>query len=192
MLGTSLYKLFIIKYQTHSQLNYLFSVERNPIQGAGMTQGSLGRFGCFDMDITKELTLRGISMSLMKWTPQDYGTNVDVCDKQHQELFNRVNALNDAVGEGDRSEVGERLDNLISFVVEHFKTEERLMEQRGFVGLEDHRKEHDNLVTTCVDLQGKFHANEAEIEEGTMSFIKDWLDHHIPVIDRSYGPTLNN
>jgi hemerythrin len=131
-------------------------------------------------------------MSLMKWTQQDYGTNVDVCDKQHQELFNRVNALNDAVGGGNRSEVGNRLDNLIAFVVEHFQTEEQLMEQRGFAGLEQHREEHNNLVTTCVDLQGKFHANEAEIEAETMSFIKNWLDHHIPVIDRSYGPALGN
>jgi hemerythrin len=131
-------------------------------------------------------------MSLMKWTQEDYGTNVDVCDIQHQELFNRVNALNDAVGEGNRSNVGDCLDKLIDYVVEHFQTEERLMEQRGYSGLEDHRREHDNLVTTCIDLQGKFHANEADIEEGTMSFIKNWLDHHIPVIDRSYGPALSN
>jgi hemerythrin len=131
-------------------------------------------------------------MSLMKWTQEDYGTNVDVCDKQHQELFNRVNALNDAVGVGNRSDVGDCLDKLIDFVVEHFQTEERLMEQRGYTGLEEHRREHDNLVNTCIDLQGKFHAKEADIEEGTMSFIKNWLDHHIPVIDRSYGPALSN
>jgi hemerythrin len=128
----------------------------------------------------------------MKWTQEDYGTNVEVCDKQHQELFNRVNALNDAVGGGSRSDVGDCLDKLIDYVVEHFQTEERLMEQRGYAGLDDHRKEHDNLVNTCIDLQGKFHANEADIEEGTMSFIKTWLDHHIPVIDRSYGPALSN
>lgn len=131
-------------------------------------------------------------MSLMKWTQEDYGTNVDICDQQHQELFNRVNALNDAVSGGNRSDVGDRLDNLIDFIVEHFQTEEGLMEQRGYAGLDEHRKEHDNLVSTCTDLQGRFHANEAEIEAGTMSFIKHWLDHHIPFIDRSYGPALSN
>ncbi len=131
-------------------------------------------------------------MSLMKWTQEDYGTNVDVCDKQHQELFSRVNALNDAVGGGNRKEIGLRLDHLIDYVVEHFQTEERLMEQRGYAGLDQHRREHDNLVSTCIDLQGRFHANETEIEEGTLAFIKNWLDHHIPVIDRSYGPALGN
>jgi hemerythrin len=128
----------------------------------------------------------------MKWTEEDYGTKVNICDQQHQELFNRVNALNDAVSGQDRTEIGGKLDSLIDYVVEHFQSEEKLMEQRGYSGLDDHRKEHDNLVSTCVDLQGKFHANEADIEEGTMAFIKNWLDHHIPVIDRSYGPALSD
>jgi hemerythrin len=128
----------------------------------------------------------------MKWTEETYGTSVEVCDTQHQELFTRVNALNDAVGGDDRSEIGNRLDKLIDYVVEHFQTEERLMEERGFAGLDEHRREHENLVNTCVELQGKFHANETEVEEGTMVYIKTWLDHHIPVIDRSYGPALSS
>jgi hemerythrin len=128
----------------------------------------------------------------MKWTEETYGTTVDICDQQHQELFVRVNALNDAVGSGSRTEIGDRLDKLIDFVVEHFQTEERLMEEHGYTGLDDHRSEHENLVNTCTELQGKFHANETDIEEGTMIFIKNWLDHHIPVIDRSYGPALSN
>lgn len=131
-------------------------------------------------------------MSLMKWTQESYGTNVEICDNQHKELFDRVNTLNDAVLGGNRSEIGDRLDNLIDYVVEHFQSEERLMEERGYAGLHKHRQEHENLVSTCADLQGRFHAKEVEIEEGTMSFIKNWLDHHIPVIDRSYGPALSN
>ncbi|MEJ2694324.1 MAG: bacteriohemerythrin [Candidatus Thiodiazotropha sp.] len=131
-------------------------------------------------------------MSLMKWTQEEYGTNVDICDNQHKELFDRVNALNEAVGNGNRDDIGNRLDYLIDYVVEHFQTEERLMEQRGYPGLEQHRQEHENLVSTCADLQGRFHSDEADIEEGTMAFIKNWLDHHIPQIDKSYGPALGN
>lgn len=131
-------------------------------------------------------------MSLMKWTKETYGTTVDICDQQHQELFNYVNTLNDAVGGGQRVKIGDSLDKLINFVVEHFQTEERLMEQKSFEGLGKHREEHDNLVSTCAELQKKFHANEAEIEPETMTFIKNWLDHHIPVIDKSYGVALNN
>jgi hemerythrin len=130
-------------------------------------------------------------MSLMEWTEEQYGTTVPVCDDQHKELFNRVNALNDAVSKGVRDDIGNTLDHLIGYVVEHFESEERLMEERGYEGLAAHRKEHSQLVDTCTDLQGKFHAGDADIEDETMTFIKNWLDHHIPVIDRSYGPALS-
>jgi hemerythrin len=129
-------------------------------------------------------------MSLMKWTEEEYGTSVDICDQQHQELFNRLNTLNDAVTDGERGAIGTRLDNLISYVVEHFQTEERMMEEKSYNGLAKHREEHENLVNTCADLQKKFHANEAEIEGETMAFLKKWLNQHIPVTDKSYGPTL--
>ncbi len=131
-------------------------------------------------------------MSLMEWTEAQYGTTVAICDDQHKELFDRVNALNDAVSKGVRDEIGGSLDHLISYVVEHFETEERLMEERGYEGLDAHRGEHKKLVDTCTDLQKKFHAGNADIEDETMVFIKDWLDQHIPVIDKSYGPTLNS
>ena len=131
-------------------------------------------------------------MSLMQWVEEKYSTNVDLCDNQHKELFDRVNALNDAVINRDRVDIGNRLDNLVDFVVQHFETEERLMEERGYSGLERHRQEHDMLVKTCTDIQDKFHAGEMEIEEATMAYIKNWLDHHIPIIDKPYGPALSN
>jgi hemerythrin len=131
-------------------------------------------------------------MSLMQWVEDKYGTSVDVCDDQHKELFERVNALNDAVINSDQQAIGSQLDRLVDFVIRHFETEERLMEERGYYGLEQHRQEHDHLVRTCTDIQDKFHAGEMNIEEGTMIYIKDWLDHHIPVIDKPYGPALSN
>jgi hemerythrin len=91
-----------------------------------------------------------------------------------------------------RVEIGKRLDSLIEFVVKHFTDEERQMEEKGYAGLADHKEIHANLVNTCADLQTKFHANEAEVEADTMAFIKDWLDNHIPVIDRKYGPALSS
>jgi hemerythrin len=128
----------------------------------------------------------------MRWVEDKYGTSVDVCDEQHKELFDRVNALNDAVINKDRIDIGNRLDNLVDFVVKHFETEERLMEERGYSGLVHHRQEHDFLVQTCTDIQNRFHAGEMEVEEGTMIYIKNWLDHHIPIIDKPYGPALSN
>ena len=131
-------------------------------------------------------------MSLIKWTEEDYGTSVAACDEQHQELFNRVNALNDVIPGGERSAIGSALDSLIEYVIEHFQSEEQMMEQKGYADLEAHRKLHAELIDTCADLQGKFHANKAEVGSDTMAFIKDWLDNHIPIIDRKYGNVLKS
>jgi hemerythrin len=126
----------------------------------------------------------------MKWTHENFGTEVAIFDKEHEEIFDRVDALNDAVLDGVRQDIGSCLDRLIEFVVVHFQSEERLMEEKGFPGLDEHRQVHADLVSTCADLQERFHANELEIETSTMAFIKDWLEHHIPVIDRQYGEVL--
>ncbi|MCU7893375.1 MAG: bacteriohemerythrin [Candidatus Thiodiazotropha sp. (ex Ustalcina ferruginea)] len=131
-------------------------------------------------------------MSLMQWIDEKYATNVEICDDQHKQLFDRVNALNDAVISNDRADIGNRLDNLIDYVAVHFETEERMMEERGYSKLDAHRQEHNLLVQTCTDLQEKFHSGEADIGESTMAFIKNWLDHHIPVIDKCYSPALSN
>ncbi len=68
-------------------------------------------------------------MSLMTWTKERFGTNVNAHDQEHQEIFRLVNALGDAVGGGDRASIGKQLDALISYVAEHFAAEEANFER---------------------------------------------------------------
>lgn len=130
-------------------------------------------------------------MPLITWTKEAYGTDVAVCDDQHIKLFDLLNALHDSVPGGDNATIGKNLDALIAYVVEHFQSEEKLMQEKGYDGYEAHKALHDKLIDTCADLQKKFHAGEAEINAETTAFVKDWLDNHIPKIDRAYAPALN-
>lgn len=131
-------------------------------------------------------------MALMTWTEEQYGTGVGFADDQHKKLFDLVNALDDAAPSGDKAAIGEKLDALLAFFVEHFQSEERAMEEKGFDGLAAHKAEHDKLVETCSDLQRKFKAGEAEVNQETTAFVKGWLDKHIPNIDRLYTPALSS
>jgi hemerythrin len=130
-------------------------------------------------------------MALITWTKESFGTNVSEPDQQHQTLFDMLNKLNDTVSGGDRKAVGEQLDGLIAFVAKHFEMEEKLMQQHSYPSYAGHKAEHDKLVQTCVDLQKKFHAGEAEITAETAAFVADWLKDHIPNIDKQYGPFFN-
>ncbi len=131
-------------------------------------------------------------MSLITWTKEQYGTDVDVCDDQHKRLFDLLNSLHASVPGGDKASIGKALDALIAYVVEHFEDEEKLMRAKDYAAYDAHKAIHDKLIATCADLQKKFHAGEAEINEDTTAFVKDWLDNHIPKLDRAYAPTLNS
>lgn len=130
-------------------------------------------------------------MALITWTEADYGTKVVICDNEHKTLFDMLNALHELAAAGDRTAVGNKLDEMINFVVKHFATEERLMQQKGYPGFAAHKAEHDKLVGTCAGLQKQFHAGEAEISQETTAFVKSWLDSHIPGFDKPYAPSLN-
>jgi hemerythrin len=129
-------------------------------------------------------------MTLMTWTADKFGTSVSSSDDEHKRLFDLTNDLHSSIG-GDRTEVDQKLDALIDYVVVHFQNEEGLMKTHGYPDYEAHKEVHDDLVNTCVDLQKKFKAGEAEVTEETTAFVKDWLYNHIPVIDTKYGPFLN-
>jgi len=130
-----------------------------------------------------------MKMALMVWDDK-YTVNVSEVDGQHQEIFRLVNALDDALSE-DRSVIGEKLNALVSFVVNHFATEEKYMQETGFPNYEAHKKMHDDLVEQVAAIQTKFNNGEAEITSDITAFVRDWLYQHIPNIDKQYGPYLN-
>ena len=132
-------------------------------------------------------------MALITWTAGQYGTNVAFADEEHQTLFAKLNRLYDlATGGAARSEIGAQLDDLISYVVDHFAHEEKEMQAKGFAGFVVHKAEHDALVGICAGLQAKFHAGEAEITEDVGQMVKGWLDNHIPKFDMAYADVLNS
>ncbi len=90
---------------------------------------------------------------------------------------------------GNRAGVGKALDALIATVAEHFASEEANFSKHGYPDAASHKQEHDKLVATCLDLQKKFHAGQAEVTGETAGFVVGWLTNHIPSLDKRYGPT---
>lgn len=129
-------------------------------------------------------------MSLITWTKEQFGTNVATHDNEHKHLFDLLNVLHKNVQANERGAIGHSLDSLIAYVVEHFSSEEKNMAAVGYPALEQHKREHANLVQTCADLQKKFHAGAAEISEQTTAFLRDWLIEHIPTVDFKYAPVM--
>lgn len=130
-------------------------------------------------------------MALITWTEEQFGTSVSTADEQHQELFDLLNTLHETIPGGDREEIGAKLDAFLDYVVMHFQTEEELMQSNGYPEYEAHKAEHDKLIATATEIQKGFKEEGKELSQDSTTFVKDWLTNHIPTIDRSYGPFLN-
>jgi hemerythrin len=132
-------------------------------------------------------------MALITWTAAQFGTHVGFADDEHKILFDKLNKLYDLATSGAaRTAIGAQLDDLIAYVVDHFAHEEQEMQAKHFGGYSRHKEEHEALVGICADLQKKFHAGDAEIDDGVGQLVKGWLENHIPNFDMAYADALNS
>lgn len=130
-------------------------------------------------------------MSLLTWTKEEFGTSVGFADHEHQAIFAMLNGLHDKVLAQDDAGAKAALDDLIGYVANHFKHEEDEMKAHNYAAYAGHKAEHDKLVDIALDLQKKVHSGAVKLSAETTGFVRDWLVHHIPKVDRGYGPTLS-
>ncbi|MHC1783249.1 MAG: bacteriohemerythrin [Anaerolineaceae bacterium] len=130
-------------------------------------------------------------MASFKWT-EEYSVGIRLFDDHHKALIGYINDLQEAmqVGKG-KDALGTILGNLIDYTKKHFKAEEALFTKWNYPGYPAHLKEHEKLTATVLDLQTKYAAGQAALSVSTITFLKDWLIHHILETDKMYGPFLN-
>jgi hemerythrin len=113
-------------------------------------------------------------------------------DDQHGILMDTMNELRIAVVRGGgRERVSEHLDRLIEFARMHFASEEQLMSQTGFSGLEQHRVHHQCLLAQILQAAHGLQYGRRVDMTALLCFLRDWYIDHIAAVDRQYGPWLN-
>ena len=112
---------------------------------------------------------------------------IPTIDDQHKAIFHWINTLHEAVNSGDGHEkVGDIINNLISYVTEHFSEEERLMLSCDYPQLVSHRKEHDRFVTRLQEIQTRYNDGD-EMGQDILDFMVEWLVCHIKGTDQGYN-----
>jgi len=121
-----------------------------------------------------------------------FATGVDRYDNAHKVLFKMVNDLHDAMQQKRSKEaIGQILNGLAEYTVNHFADEERSFAQTGYPEEAQHKQLHKKLVDQVVELQGKFNSGEALLTQDVITFLQDWLINHIKGVDKRYGPHLS-
>ena len=98
-------------------------------------------------------------------------SNVTEIDQQHQNLMNILNKLNDAVKNNEsREDIYRIIDDVISYTCLHFVTEERIMAQSGYPGIEAHKDKHKELIQDALHLKAK-------LDYIGEDMFTDWFNH---------------
>ena len=119
----------------------------------------------------------------VQWT-EDLATGIERIDQQHQELYQQVAALHDAMRAGRMADVPATLEFLERYVVEHFTTEEREMAAARYPGLDLHRRRHLEFVEDLRRRQAALAAGPTVSAVVDLShWLVGWLREHVRQID---------
>jgi methyl-accepting chemotaxis protein/hemerythrin len=131
-----------------------------------------------------------IQSAFLEWRAE-MSVGIGEVDRQHQQLVQYINELNDAMSSGSAHEtVATILGKLVDYAGTHFGDEEALMSRYGYPDFDAHRRIHSTFVGKVTHLQKQFGESRALLSRDVMVFLKDWLVNHIMGTDQKYGPYL--
>lgn len=126
-------------------------------------------------------------MAYIEWT-DNLNTGIALIDKQHKELVDCLNELNDAIEPDiDSTEaVADIFEKLINFSKHHFAFEERLMEEMDYDNIIPHKHHHDLFAKRISNYKRRFKKGDPITKE-LHSTVSDWLFNHIAEDDQSFA-----
>ncbi len=131
-------------------------------------------------------------MQKIKWT-DDFSVGIPIFDKHHRTI---VSLLNDLIEHPDMKTSSEEfhslLQELLHYTLYHLKYEEELMEKSGHdtEKYRNHVAEHDSFIEKVTDFSAGAMDHQPGLPLLVLTFLKDWLQHHILVVDKEYADDI--
>ena len=128
----------------------------------------------------------------MEWT-KDLAVGIEIIDRQHQELFRRINNLIIAIREHRcKSEIDGTITFLDDYARVHFAEEEKRMKEAGYTGIEEQRQDHGKYLAALADVKKqaalpRIQGATYELSVTVNQVVVDWIVDHIMKIDRKFG-----
>ncbi len=131
-------------------------------------------------------------MAFIEWT-DDLSVGIETIDKQHQRLVEIINELYDAVMQvKGQDAIKKTVNGMIEYTVVHFTTEEDIMQKINYTGYPEHKQEHESFKDKAIDLKNKLENDAFVLSLDILTFLKDWLTHHIKGTDQKYIQTFHD
>ena len=122
-------------------------------------------------------------------------TGNEMIDSQHKELIAKINSLVESCEkDGGKVAAIKMLDYLAECTEFHFNAEEKLQEEIEYPGIEEHKKQHQELYRVVDELHEMLEEQEGPTEEFVEQVNRNviqWLYKHIKGFDRSVAEYKN-
>ena len=130
-------------------------------------------------------------MALIQWD-DSLSVKVVEIDRQHQQLIEMINDLNNAMSHGKgKAVLGKIINGLVNYATTHFITEEKYFDKFGYPEAISHTKEHTDFVIKVSVFKNEFEKGNIALPLQIMDFLNDWLENHIKGADKKFGPFFN-
>ena len=101
-------------------------------------------------------------------------------EKEHQQLIDLLDALDKCISTGNSAnKVDKYLSDFVALAEEHFKNEEAIMETYKYPEINDHEKEHADLLEQLFLLKNKLDNGYTPFGKDYMQLLRNWLDEHL-------------
>jgi hemerythrin len=122
----------------------------------------------------------------IKWDNK-YCVGISTIDEQHKKLFGFLNKTIDAKEHSDnKEELKEVLEEMMTYALEHFETEEAYMREFDYPQCRYHSEEHYRFFTKTIAYFDRVVNGDYHISNELIEYLKQWLVNHIQVSDRQY------
>jgi hemerythrin-like metal-binding protein len=125
-------------------------------------------------------------VTLVKWQA-NFRIGIEEVDHEHQDLINLINSLHDALGE-ERS--GERVEaflgEILADISSHFALEEKVMRDRHYDVLAEHKADHERLLDELRDLMDAQAEGAVLDDKRFAAQLAQWFNGHFQTHDARF------
>ncbi len=128
---------------------------------------------------------------MIEWD-ETLDVGVDEFNGHHKKIISMINGLsNSGDGPGADALVNSTLKELSEYAVYHFSAEEKALEESGYPGLDEHKKEHEEFISKVNEFLKLFSTDHPPSVPRILAFLNSWLISHIKIRDTMYKAHLN-
>ena len=120
------------------------------------------------------------------WT-DDFSVGVSLFDEQHKQLVNMLNKLiSHPEATTDSETISDLLTDMTQYAHEHFKAEEKLMQQYDFPDYGSHKNRHREFLKQVVTFCNATYLGSEKVPRQVLEFLTNWWSTHILEEDMAY------